>query len=151
MFVLFPLLQHATPTRKSSKYSHAWEECHHTFHIVVAASHTEIFAFPSPPSFKGRRWGNAFSLSFLTPHNRNVVKSMYNFIANLMVPFICFHCNVGGCCAAQFLHLAFFFFFFRRLIYPSCRSLSPTGRKLFLRKSAALTLQHYDMNKWMIP
>ena len=65
----------------------------------------------SPPSFKGRRWGSplfcSFSLHVSHHHDHEAVQSIKNFIVEVMVSFIYFHCNIEGCCAAEILYLFF--------------------------------------------
>ena len=62
---------------------------------------------PSPPSFKGRRWGKSphlwFSLLLLHQCNRHMDQSKQNIIVKVMVLLIYFYFHVEGCCAAKFL------------------------------------------------
>ena len=71
---------------------------------------------PSPPSFKGRKWGKSPSLHFSLCCSRQciqgVVQSVHNFTTEVMVFFIYFYHNVGGCCAAEYLYFVNFFIFF---------------------------------------
>ena len=70
-------------------------------------------AFPSPPSFKGRRWGNPFSLYFSHQNNQKVTQSVENIIKDVMTSFICFSCNVGARCAAFVPHYFFNVFYLK--------------------------------------
>ena len=81
--------------------------------VQIMKRKTQMRVFPSPPSFKGRRWWSSFFRFILHTSANEARQSMQNCITEVMVSFICFYYVFRGGGAVQFCTL-FFFFNFRR-------------------------------------
>ena len=110
--------------------------------------------FPSPPAFKGRRWGNPphlhFSAHLLYQQNHKAAQCVQNIIASIMVALIYFYCKQEGAAQRNFTQ--------KQL--PSCLGSRSTGpgkliseqkKKKTYNALLRSTLHQYDRNKWKIP
>ena len=93
-------------------HPHWNSELNRPHHDCVGVKDEEKSALPSPPSFKGRRWGKWFSLHSSHQNGHEISQSTQNFILEVMVTFICFICYAGGCCATERLDFIFFTCFY---------------------------------------